>query len=371
MPTVGVNLLWLVPGTVGGSEESTIRSLLAVATELTGRVNLRAYVRPELVAAHPALAESIELVQVPGLLESKAARVIAENTWLSIVSRHDDVVHHAGGAVTLTGTRPMIATIHDLQPLDMPENFSPAKRRWLGWLLPLTVRRAKRIVVPSQFTADRCTELLGATAEQLVVVPHGYEAGPLGTVPSGLDGASYLLFPGIAYPHKRHVDAITAFAELRATFPDLRLVFTGRPADESPSLKRQVASLGLGDSVHFLGRVPAEQLAALYSNAKALVFPSIYEGFGYPVLEAMAHGCPVVGVAASAVPEVAGDAGLIVAPNDPQQLAAALRSLLQDPELAARHVAAGVRRAADFTYQANGEALARVYCDALGLPSTT
>lgn len=138
---VGINLLWLVPGTVGGSEESTIRSLVAVSSCASGDFGLRAYVRPELLDAHPELADVLDAVVVPGPLSNKPARAAAENTWLSIVSRSDDLVHHAGGAVTFTGLGPMIATIHDLQPLDMPENFSWPKRRWLSILLPLTVKR--------------------------------------------------------------------------------------------------------------------------------------------------------------------------------------------------------------------------------------
>ena len=240
-PVVGINLLWLVPGTVGGSEESTIRSLLAVSTCSSEEVRLRAYVRPELVEIHPELAAAVEIVAISGPLSSKPARVAAENTWLSVVSRSDDLVHHAGGAVTFTGRGPMVATIHDLQPLDMPENFSWPKRRWLKTLLPLTVKRARRIIVPSQFTADRCVELLGAAADQLVVVPHGYEAGAVGLLPPALAGQQFLLLPGIAYPHKRHIDAVTALVELQAEFPRLQLVFTGRPAQETPALHQAVS----------------------------------------------------------------------------------------------------------------------------------
>ncbi len=366
-PIVGINLLWLVPGTVGGSEESTIRSLLAVSSCARGDFGLRAYVRPELLDTHPELAEALEAVVVPGPLSSKPARVAAENTWLSLASRADDLVHHAGGAVTFTGRGPMIATVHDLQPLDMPENFSWPKRRWLRTLLPLTVRRARRIIVPSQFTASRCVELLGADGQQLVVVPHGYEAGPVGSLPSKLAGIQYLLLPGIAYPHKRHIDALNALIDLRVDYPDLQLVFTGRPAQETPALQQAVADAHLESAVHFLGRVDADVLNALYANAVALVFPSLYEGFGYPALEAMALGCPVIAADGGAVREVVGEAGLLVAQRSPNEIASAVRVLMDDRGRADTFRKRGRAKASEFSYCVNGEAIASVYRDELGL----
>ncbi len=366
-PVVGINLLWLVPGTVGGSEESTIRSLGAVSSCANGDFRLRAYVRPELLDAHPELADVLDAVVVPGPLSSKPARVAAENTWLSVVSRSDDLVHHAGGAVTFTGLGPMIATIHDLQPLDLPENFSWLKRRWLGALLPLTVKRARRIIVPSQFTASRCVAVLGADTQQLAVVPHGYEAGVVGSLPSELAGAQYILLPGIAYPHKRHIDAFNALVDLRVDYPDLQLVFTGRPAQETPALRQAVGDARLEYAVHFLGRVDAGVLNALYANAVALVFPSLYEGFGYPALEAMAHSCPVIAADGGAVREVVGEAGLFVAQRSPDQIARAVRTLLDDPERADALRQRGQAKATEFTYRANGEAIASVYRDELGL----
>lgn len=366
-PVVGINLLWLVPGAVGGSEESTIRSLIAVSSCARGDFGLRAYLRPELLDAHPMLAEVLDAVVVPGPLSSKPARVAAENTWLTIASRSDDLVHHAGGAVTLTGRGPMIATIHDLQPLDMPENFSWPKRRWLGTLLPLTVKRARRLIVPSQFTASRCVDLLGADEQKLVVVPHGYEPGAVGILPSQLAETQYLLLPGIAYPHKRHIDAVNALVDLRDDYPDLQLVFTGRPAQETPALQQAVRDARLESAVHFLGRVDASVLNALYANAVALVFPSLYEGFGYPALEAMAHECPVIATEGGAVGEVVGEAGLFVAQRSPEQIVRAARSLLEDPERANTLRERGQARASEFTYRANGEAIANVYRDELGL----
>ncbi|MEZ5341699.1 MAG: glycosyltransferase [Acidimicrobiales bacterium] len=226
-------------------------------------------------------------------MRNKAARIAVENTWLSLVSRSDDLIHHAGGAITFTGSGPRVTTIHDLQPLDLPANFSAVKRSWLRLLLPLTVKRSSKIVVPSNFTADRCRALLGATDDQLVVLPHGFEAETGGSVPNAVAGRRFLLSPGIAYPHKRHGDAISALAKLRELgVGDLALVFTGRPRKRTAALHEQAAKAGLCD-VLFLGRVPASELAALY-QAAACAVPSEYEGFGYPLLEAMANGCPVV-----------------------------------------------------------------------------
>ncbi|MCP4222023.1 MAG: glycosyltransferase family 4 protein, partial [Actinomycetia bacterium] len=171
----------------------------------------------------------------------------------------------------------------------------------------------------------------------------------------------YLLLPGIAYAHKRHRDLLLALDRLRDRFDDLSVVLTGTPGPESEALAAQAAELGLDHRVHVLGRIPEEELDNLYRSAAALVFPSEYEGFGNPVVEAMARGCPVITTDATALPEVVGDAGLTVPVGRPEALAAAVARVLEEPDLADNLRWAGVERATQFSWDAAGSCLAECY----------
>lgn len=366
MSTIGVNLMWLVPGVVGGSEEYTLRLLRAVDKLRCNDLWLRLYGQQDLFDAHPDLVNRFE-VRVGPSIGSKAARVGLEHSWLAAVSRHDDLVHHAGGVVPAMRSCPTVVTIHDLQPLEMPERFSPLKRRWLSVMLPSSVRAARLVLCPSEFTAQSITTRLGAAPSKVEVVRHGHAKVEAGVLDRDADRqlrdrfGRYLLLPGIAYAHKRHRDLIRVLDRLRDRFDDLSVVLTGTPGPESNALAAQAAELGLSRRVHVLGRVPEQELDNLYRSAAALVFPSEYEGFGNPVVEAMARGCPVITTDATALPEVAGDAGLIVPVGRPEALAAAVARVLEEPDLADNLRVAGVERATQFSWDAAGSRLAECY----------
>ncbi|MEL7158389.1 MAG: glycosyltransferase family 1 protein, partial [Actinomycetota bacterium] len=222
------------------------------------------------------------------------------------------------------------------------------------------------------YTAERIRDRFGVSADRLVVVAQGLDPIRPGVHDPDLDRAlrsaygRYLLLPAIAYPHKRHADLVRALAAL-GDVPDLAVVITGRPGPETTAIERLAAALGLADRVHQLGRVPEDRLDGLYRSATATVFPSEYEGFGNPVLEAMARGCPVITSDATALPELVGEAGLVVPVGDTDALAAAVRQVVDDPTLRARLAAAGPRRAADFSAPAAGERLIDAYRRALAI----
>jgi glycosyltransferase involved in cell wall biosynthesis len=368
---VGVNLLWLVPGVVGGSEEYTVRLLAAVARRPPGDLRLRLYARRELAAAHPGVLDGFETVTAPRTLGAKPARVAVEHTWLARVSRGDDLVHHAGGVVPVVRSTPTVLTVHDLQPFDLPDHFSPVKRRWLHLMVPRSVRAARLVLAPSRFTAARLVDRLRAEASRVRVVPHGHDRVEPGPPPPDVADrlarryGRFILYPAIAYPHKRHLDLLDAFARLAAERPELSVVFTGGPAQESASIEDWCRSCGLGPRVHRLGRVPAGELDHLLRAAVAVAVPSEYEGFGNPALEAMARGTPVVVADAGSLPEVVADAAAIVPARDPAALAVALAGVLDDPARAADLAARGPRRAAHFDDGSAADALVDSYRVAL------
>lgn len=371
---IGVNLTWLRPGVVGGSEEYTVRLLEAVAPVLPDGLGLRVYGRSDLALAHPGLVAAHEFVEAPILPGGRIGRVVTESTWLAAQTGHDLVVHHAGGTVPLRRNRPSIVTIFDLQPIEHPHRFGPIKRRWLGASLPRAVAAAERVVCLSRHTADRLRDLLGVPEAKLRVVPYGQPLPPVPEPQPGSPGSTasspavdvdrfgrYLLFPAIAYPHKRHIDLVEAMARLGRSLNDVSLVLTGREGPELPPVLDRARSLGLGHRVHVLGRVPEADLVALYGSARALVYPSAYEGFGLPVMEAMALGCPVVVSDAGPLPEVVDRAGLVCPVGDVDALAAAVTEVVGDPTRAAELRRLGRDRAAEFTVERAAARLVEVY----------
>lgn len=363
---VGVNLLWLVPGVVGGSEEYTIGLLDAVAD--AAEVDLTVFAQPTLLETHPHLDEAFEVVTLPRTVAMKPARFAAECSWLAVAGRRLELMHHGGGVAPFGGRQPMVVTVHDLQPLELGGNFSAGQRRWFKAMLPRVARRANGVITPSQYSADRVVELLGVESERLAVVPPVHTAPPIHTAspsPSGGPTSPFLLYPAVSHPHKRHIDAVAALDLLTSRHPQLRLVFTGRPGAADGDLRRSIEQRGLGDRVEVRGRVTADALDHLIRQAAALVFPSVYEGFGNPILEAMSRNTPVIAADATAIPEVAGDAALLFQPGSPRALAEAIDRLLRHPDLADDLRQRGRQRAAAFDSRSAGEALVDAYRDAL------
>lgn len=379
MTRVLVNLLWLVPGVVGGSEESTTDALRALADRLDATeggngsrrdaLDVHLAVLAPFGAAHPDLATRFETHVLDQDGRDKRRRVLAEQTWLASLTTRlgADVVHHAGGVVPLRHPGHSLLTVHDLQPLDHPENFRRAKRLYIASMAGRSVRAAVAVATPSEFTRHRVVELLDADPDEVVVVPWWVPAPTTQDpperfpLPPRLDGDPFVLYPAITYPHKNHRVLLDAFALVARDRPDLRLVLTGGAAAAEAPVWERIHRPDLEGRVLRTGRVPAAQLESLFAAAAVVAVPSEYEGFGLPVLEAMVRGAPVIAAAAGSLPEVARPEDL-VAPDDVPAWAAALRGVLDEPTSArTERVAAGRRRAGSFTPQRTATALAAAY----------
>lgn len=372
---VGVNLLWLVPGVVGGSEELMVRLLGGLAELAPDDLDVELFALEDLVRAHPELVEAFPTTTVALRGRAKPLRVAAETTWLPARARRRrlDLVHHAGGVVPLVRGTPSVVTVHDLQPLDQPQNFSRVKVAYLRAMLPRTVRAARLVLTPSRAAADRVVDRLGVPRERLRVVPHGLDPSLLepvaeeevARVRQRYDlGPRWIAYPVITYPHKNHRVLVEAFARLATVHPDLHLVLPGGVGPAEGEVAAAIAAHDHRDRIHRLGRVPRADLDALLAGAVAVAFPSRYEGFGNAALEAMALGTPVVAADATALPEVVGEAGDLVGPDDVEGWAAALGRILDDPDRAARMAAAGRARARGRTGLASARELAAAYRDA-------
>lgn len=379
--TVLVNLLWLVPGVVGGSEDSLTDALRGIAAIAPDDLRLRLAVLEPFAAAHPDLADAFPLEVLADDGTNKARRVLAEQTWLARTARRIDarVVHHAGGTVPLAHPGRVVLTIQDLQPLDLPRNFSLAKRSYLATMLGRSARAAAVVQVPSEFTRERVVALLGVDPGRVRVVPWSTRppaddgsidlsaARDAGVVPD----VPYLLYPAITYPHKHHRILLDAAARLQGPGAESVLVLTGGAAGAEPEVAERIDALGLTDRVWRTGRVSTERLDALYAGASGVLVPSRYEGFGLPALEAMQRGCPVAVARSGSLPEVVGEESL-VDPDDVTAWTDAMQSLLSMSEAdRSARVARGHELAARFGRERTAEGLLDAYRSALARPPSS
>ncbi len=360
---VAVNLLWCVPGDVGGSEQYLVRQLLGLASQPSPFVPTL-YCLPSFVDAHPELAPLYPMDAAAITGTSRPRRVVAEHTWLRRRTKSADIVHHGGGTTPTVGRRPIVLTIHDLQHLTHPGYLSPTKRRYLEHAIPRSVGRAAVVAVPTDYVRATVIDAYDVDADRVVVVPHGVEASLGVDAPSafdlrrdyGLGAGSMIVYPAITHPHKNHRFLLQLMAD-HWTDPDLRLVLLGGKGSAEAEVVADIARLGLEQRVVRPGRVPDAHRDGLVAAADALVFPSEYEGFGAPAVEAMALGTPVICSDQPALTEVVGNAGLVL----PLAIDAWADALDVVAARADAMRSAGRARARAFTTERSGAALAAAY----------
>jgi glycosyltransferase involved in cell wall biosynthesis len=266
---------------------------------------------------------------------------------------------------------PVVVTAHDLTPFVVPGYAW--KSRLLRQPQMRLLHRAGAVIAPSRATADDCTRVAGVAPERIHVVPHGlgpaFRPAPAERVAEvrrryGL-GGDYLLGVGTFEPHKGLAHLVGAARRVRRD-REIDLVVAGSQGAFAPAVRARLAPLGR--HAHDLGFVPTADLVALYSGAAAFVFPSAREGFGLPLLEAMGCGCVAVAFATSSLPEVAGDAAILVPEGDTAALASAVARVLGDAREAGRRRQAGLEQAARFTWAEAARRTVAVYQELLGEP---
>jgi glycosyltransferase involved in cell wall biosynthesis len=271
-------------------------------------------------------------------------------------------VHSLGSTAPAHGTFTRVVTVHDLNYLVVPDAHFGVRALGMRVLVPLAARRAHRVIAISSSTRDDLVGRLRVPARRIDVVPMG-----LGRLPAveptaeaelrrrlGLGERRVLLSLSAKRPHKNLTGLLDALAQIP---PERRplAVLCGYPTPHEQELRERAHALGLDAEVRWLGWVSDEDVEGLFAMTDVFAFPSLYEGFGLPVLEAMARGVPVVSSDRASLPEVAGDAAVLVDPTDVAALAGAIDGLLGDPGRRAALAEAGRRRAAGFTWRRTAE----------------
>lgn len=369
MTRVAVNLLWCRPGQVGGSEQYLVRQLLGLSQAAQSSFVVDVYAPRGFAAAHPQLADAVSVHEAPSAQRMRPLRVVSEATWFASRARGAGVVHHGGGLVPPRSPQPVLLTIHDLQYLAYPHYFSRTKLRYLTARVPASVRNAAHIAVPSEYVRKTVIERLGVRPDAVSVVRHGVEHTIGATRTSeqqlrarfGLTAEHVLAYPAVTHPHKNHLflcDLVGGPLRNR----NVQVVCAGGQGRADDELRRRITNDKLEHRVKLVGRLDDADRDGLIAMSSALVFPSSYEGFGAPVIEAMALGTPVVVSNQTALPLVAGDAGQVL-PLDVSLWAAAVDDAIAHRE---RWRVLGLARAAEFRAVDSGRDLALAYRRAAG-----
>jgi glycosyltransferase involved in cell wall biosynthesis len=346
---VGLVMLTLVPGEVGGSE--TYARGLARALAARGEADVTAFVPPDAPDAGAGLPTTVVNEFRPpggmgGKLGAMASAVVRPGPLRRRIGRLD-TVHYPFTVALPRLDVPAAVTLHDIQHLDLPHLFSRAERVYRAAAYHRSARRARIVIVPSAFVRDRVVARLGLPAHKLRVIHLGLDHSRFS--PGTDERDPFLVYPARPWPHKNHARLFEAFALVRRERPELRLVLTGS------------GDFGqVPDGVEVRGQVPDDDLVSLYRRAAALVFPSLYEGFGQPPLEAMACGCPAAVARAGSLPEVCGDSARYFDPNAPEDIAAAVRDVLDAPDEWRRR---GLDQAARYAWDCCAAAHEQVYAE--------
>jgi glycosyltransferase involved in cell wall biosynthesis len=375
---VALNLIFLVPGETGGME--------VYARELLPRLAALEGVEPVAIVSRVAAAERDAPWSAGGPVRSVVAPVDARDRrqWVWGEQRHvprlakrldANLVHSLAstGPARLAGGPPRVTTVHDLHYAVAPDAHFGLRGLGMRLLVPAAVKASKRVIAVSQATKDDIVRLIGVPTERIDVV-HSAATPPDPSAPATpeaelrarleLGERPLLLSLAAKRPHKNVeglIDALAGIPEERRPV----LVVPGYATEHEPALRARAAAAGVAEQVRFPGWLPRADVEGLWRAAAAHVFASFYEGFGLPVLEAMARGVPSACSDRASMPEVAGDAALLFDPADPAAIRAAIERLLGDAALRERLRAAGLERAAQFSWERCARETAAVYARAL------
>lgn len=374
---LGYSLLTVRPGQIGGAE-TYVRGLLTELSCSDEIERLDILANREVQQAYAAYAgPAVSLKRIDGMEPggSTAARLLrllagyaAPDRLIAESAASLDLVHFPV-AVGIPRPRsvPWAVTLHDVAHHAVPEHFSRAERAYRAFAYDQSARRADVVFTDSEHARGQIIEFLGVDPERVIAIHLGIDydffAAGEGNDDAALAGLRlperFIYYPANMWPHKNHLVLVQALGAARDR--DVHLVLTGQTYGRDQELRDTAREAGVSDRVHHLGYVPRETLPALYRRATALVFPSLFEGFGFPPLEAMAAGCAVGTSHAGSLREVVGEAALVFDPTDPEAIAASIDRLTGDPSLRAALRERGRDHARSFTWAAAAQAHLRVY----------
>jgi glycosyltransferase involved in cell wall biosynthesis len=358
---IGVNALFLIPGGVGGTE-IYLRSLLAALAEIDRENEYFIFVNYETGPDVAPRQANFTLVPQSVRAVNRPARLLWEQSALplAVLRLRLDVLFNAGFTAPIFCGCPQVTVFHDLQLKRHPEYFRWFDLPFWTFFLFWSIQVSRRVVAISSATADDLRRWYRLPEGKLLTVPSGVDP-VFFELAARRQPEKFLLTVSTLHPHKNLDRLLYAFAEFRKLHADYRLIVTGKHGFYTEELMALRERLDLGGCVAFPGWVPRQELYDLYARASAILYPSLFEGFGLPVLEALAAGVPSACSAVEPMDSLAADAALKFDPKEPSAIAVAMHRLVSDQALRERLAEAGPRRAAEFSWHST----ARGVLDAL------
>lgn len=376
---IGLSIINFLPGKMGGVE-TYVRNLIDYLQRLDHENSYLLLCDKRCGTEFPLFNPAIKMVKYnsakPSLgwfLRGIGRKIIKVDTLqLAIDHLKADVVHHPFSVLSPMGLRAAsVLTFWDMQHEFYPDFFSAAELQERRTKYRASADKATRIIVSAEFTRNCLVERYGVDSDKIDVIYTGYGPGyrrienrdALESIRSKYDlHKPFLFYPAATWPHKNHRVLLAAYRLLREQRGfDGELVFTGMDMQKKTELMQEIGRLGLAGEVRMLGYLPYEDLPYLYNLASMMVFPSLFEGFGIPLVEAMACGCPVVCSNVTSLPEVIGEAGLTFDPNSPQQVAEKIWSVWSDDSLKQHMRERGLERAKFFNWENTARQTLEVY----------
>jgi len=352
---IGLNLLHVVPGDVGGSEEYSVQILKAARRYLAPEIEPVLFVLESFQNAHPELCEAFETVTCKINGRNRFNRIIVESTWLKFKTRHCDAVHHFGGRLPACSKKPNLVTIHDLQPLDKPLNFSFIKRLFFRYALPSTVRRAGMLVTISDAVKEQLIKSFDISSEFVHVVSIGVER--VVESPNLPKEPLTIFYPAATYPHKNHEVLIAAFNRIAQKHRTVQLVLSGGKGRAEKEIRRSVSTSSAKERIFLTGRISSKEIESILKSSALLAFPSTYEGFGIPVLEAMAAGVPLLVAKGTPAEKLPGGKTIRVEPYEIDEWVEAIEMLIIDSQLRNECAEENIEIAKGYTWDSSANQL--------------
>jgi glycosyltransferase involved in cell wall biosynthesis len=367
---IGINALYLIPGQVGGTE-TYLRGLLRALAEIDSSNQYFLFTNRETGPDLLPKAANFHLVPQPIRAVVRPVRILWEQTALPFAALRDklDVLLNPGFTAPILAPCPQVTVFHDLQHKRHPEYFRWFDLPFWNFLLYWSAQLSTLVLADSDATARDVFRFYRLPKSKVRVVPLGVDPVFFEITARRLPSRDkpFLLSASTLHPHKNLDGLLRAFAQFRRVKPEYRLVVCGLHGFFSGPLHDLRESLGLADAVDFPGWIPRAELHDLFARASAFLYPSLFEGFGLPVVEALAAGIPTACSNIEPLSSIAADAALQFDPHNPDAIAAAMLRLVEDDSLRARLERAGPARAAHFSWRKTAESTLEALSNGVGL----